>query len=130
MPLLFQNDTQPLANTPLATFNVTNGYRYVFRIVAGTCFECQYIFTIENHDFVIIGADAGNTKPYRVDSLTMSPGDSYFHFLTLISIHCSYSQTIVSIIGSLFTLLLLNIRSLRAKTAKSPAYDLNLFCVM
>lgn len=69
-----QNDGQPLANTPLADFNVTRGYRYVFRIIAGTCFECQFIFTVEGHDFVIIGADAHPTKPYRVNSLTISPG--------------------------------------------------------
>ncbi|XP_046680737.1 laccase-2-like [Homalodisca vitripennis] len=71
------SDGTLLANTPIAEFNVERGNRYVFRIVAGTCFECQYIFTIENHDFVIIGADAQSTKPYRVNSLTMSPGERY-----------------------------------------------------
>lgn len=71
---MFQSDGNRLANTPIADFNVTQGNRYVFRIIAGTCFECQYIFTIEGHDMTIIGADALPTKPYTVNSLTMSPG--------------------------------------------------------
>ncbi|XP_046680734.1 laccase-5-like [Homalodisca vitripennis] len=70
-------DGYRLANTPLSQFNVVQGNRYVFRIVAATCFECQYIFTIEKHDLVVIGADVHSTKPYRVDSLTMSPGERY-----------------------------------------------------
>uniref|UniRef100_A0A1B6LW19 Laccase n=1 Tax=Graphocephala atropunctata TaxID=36148 RepID=A0A1B6LW19_9HEMI len=74
---LFSRDGIRLTNTPLSEFNVTQGKRYVFRIIAGTCFECQYIFTIENHDMIIITADAQSTKPYRVDSLTMSPGERY-----------------------------------------------------
>lgn len=73
---LLKDNGTAIANTPLAEFNVTQGNRYVFRIVAGTCFECQHIFTIEGHDFLIIASDGRPTQPYRVDSLTMSPGKS------------------------------------------------------
>ncbi|XP_046680736.1 laccase-3-like [Homalodisca vitripennis] len=73
---LTRNGTK-LTTTPFAEFNVTQGNRYVFRVIAGTCTECQYVLTIENHDMVIIAADAGSIKPYRVDSITMSPGERY-----------------------------------------------------
>lgn len=82
--MCLQSDGNRLANTPLANFTVTQGYRYVFRLVAGTCFECQYIFTIENHDFTIIGADALPTKPYKVNSLTMSPGKHATFYLVIL----------------------------------------------
>ncbi|XP_054290200.1 uncharacterized protein LOC129005360 [Macrosteles quadrilineatus] len=70
-------DGTRLANTPIAEFNVTRGSRYKFHIIAGTCFECQYVFTVQNHDMVIVGGDAQPTKPYRVNSLTMSPGERF-----------------------------------------------------
>lgn len=61
-------------SVPMAMFNVTKGNRYVFRIIAGTCFTCQYAIGIEKHDMYIIGSDGQPTKPYKVTSLTMSPG--------------------------------------------------------
>uniref|UniRef100_A0A1B6LX09 Laccase n=1 Tax=Graphocephala atropunctata TaxID=36148 RepID=A0A1B6LX09_9HEMI len=73
----FTKNGNRLTTTPLSEFNVTQGKRYVFRIIAATCFECQYTFTIENHDMLIIAADAQSIKPYRVNSLTMSPGERY-----------------------------------------------------
>ncbi|XP_054263291.1 uncharacterized protein LOC128986794 [Macrosteles quadrilineatus] len=62
---------------PLSEFNVTKGKRYVFRVIAATCYTCQYSMSIEKHKMTILGADGSYTKPYEVDRCNMSPGERF-----------------------------------------------------
>uniref|UniRef100_A0A1B6DQZ8 Laccase n=1 Tax=Clastoptera arizonana TaxID=38151 RepID=A0A1B6DQZ8_9HEMI len=74
--VFFEGDTRT-SNVPVSIFHVTGGNRYVFRIIAATCFECQYEFTIGSHDMVIIGTDKNPAQPTTVNALIMSPGERY-----------------------------------------------------
>ena len=62
-------------NMPLATFVVTKGFRYRFRMVSPGFTLCPIQVSIENHSMIIIATDTSSVKPLQVQSLIIHPGE-------------------------------------------------------
>lgn len=62
-------------NMPLATFVVTKGYRYRFRMVSPGFTLCPILMSIENHILTVIASDDGSDEPMEVNSLIIHPGE-------------------------------------------------------
>ncbi|KAL0959310.1 hypothetical protein HGRIS_014574 [Hohenbuehelia grisea] len=61
---------------PLAKIRVVHGKRYRFRLINIGC-DPNYVFSIDNHELLVIEADAVNIEPYKVDSIQIFAGQRY-----------------------------------------------------
>ena len=64
---------------PLATFFVTKGIRYRFRIVSPGFTLCPIQVSIESHSMIIIASDTAPVKPIEVQALIIHPGERLVH---------------------------------------------------
>nr|XP_018904620.1 PREDICTED: laccase-3-like isoform X2 [Bemisia tabaci] len=64
-------------NTPFAQFDVAQGRRYRFRLIAGTCLSCAFQVTIENHPMLLIATETSAIEPVQINSVNMWAGDRY-----------------------------------------------------
>ncbi|KAI1791000.1 laccase 2 [Ganoderma leucocontextum] len=68
-------------STDLAVFNVTQGQRYRFRLVAMSC-DPNFTFSIDGHNMTVIEADAINHAAVVVDEIQIFAGQRYSFVLT------------------------------------------------
>jgi FtsP/CotA-like multicopper oxidase with cupredoxin domain len=73
--LLFQRDARSSA-TPYSVFRVTQGKKYRFRLIGGTCTSCPYKFSVGHHTLLIIAVDGTPVDPVRVNSIDIYPGNT------------------------------------------------------
>ena len=66
---------------PLATFFVTKGIRYRFRIVSPGFTLCPIQVSIQSHSMIIIASDTAPVKPIEVQALIVHPGERLVHVL-------------------------------------------------
>ncbi|PPQ98001.1 hypothetical protein CVT26_003063 [Gymnopilus dilepis] len=66
--------------SPLAVIKVQHGKRYRFRLVSISC-DPNFMFSIDGHTMTVIEADAQNTQPLTVDSITIYAGQRYSFIL-------------------------------------------------
>ncbi|PSN35801.1 hypothetical protein C0J52_21815 [Blattella germanica] len=62
---------------PYAVFRVSQGKKYRFRIIGGTCTVCPVEVNIELHSLLVIAVDGVPVEPSWVDSIVLYPGDRY-----------------------------------------------------
>jgi FtsP/CotA-like multicopper oxidase with cupredoxin domain len=62
--------------TDLAVVNVEYGKIYRLRLIAMSC-HSNFVFSIDNHDLMVIEADAQLTEPLLVDSIQILSGQRY-----------------------------------------------------
>ncbi|CAH0388415.1 unnamed protein product [Bemisia tabaci] len=60
-------------NTPFAQFDVAQGRRYRFRLIAGTCLSCAFQVTIENHPMLLIATETSAIEPVQINPSTCGP---------------------------------------------------------
>ena len=60
---------------PMASFYVTSGKRYRFRIMNPGFTICPIRMTIDHHSMIVIGTDSSSIKAKKVKSLVIFPGE-------------------------------------------------------
>ena len=68
-------ETQNLTKLPLASFFVTRGHRYRFRVMQPGFTLCPVLVTIEGHKMFIISSDTGPVKPQVAKSFVIHSGE-------------------------------------------------------
>ena len=63
--------------TPLATFHVTSGYRYRFRVVSPGFTLCPIEISVENHTLTLIASDTHSLEPMEVNSFIVHEGERF-----------------------------------------------------
>ncbi|TCD64396.1 laccase, multicopper oxidase, benzenediol:oxygen oxidorectuctase [Steccherinum ochraceum] len=73
----YSNQTIP---SELAVVTVQQGKRYRMRLVSLSC-DPEFRFSIDSHDLTVIEADGENTRPHRVDSISIFAAQRYSFIL-------------------------------------------------
>ena len=68
-------EMQLLDRLPLATFFVTKGKRYRFRLLSPVFTIAPIRMSIDNHTLSVIASDSGPVKLKRVNSIVIFPGE-------------------------------------------------------
>ncbi|KAF5386574.1 hypothetical protein D9615_002142 [Tricholomella constricta] len=61
---------------PLSVVNVERFKRYRMRLISIAC-EANFMFSIDNHPFLVIEADSQNIRPYYADKIQIFAGQRY-----------------------------------------------------
>ncbi|XP_065567197.1 uncharacterized protein LOC136031488 isoform X1 [Artemia franciscana] len=64
-------------DTPLASFNITQGYRYRFRLISNSILNCPIQMSIDNHTMKVLASDGYPIVPIEVDAITIAAGERY-----------------------------------------------------
>ena len=70
---MFEDDH--LTKLPMATFFVTKGKKYRFRVAYYGFSPCPVLVNIQEHDMLIIASDASAVKPKKVKSFVIHSGE-------------------------------------------------------
>jgi len=73
-PRCFDRDTQARQSGGPYSLNVTDGKRYLLKLVT-TSAEAHFIFSIDHHDLQVVAADFVPIKPYMTDSVFVGIGE-------------------------------------------------------
>ena len=68
-------EKQNLTKLPLATFYVTHGYKYRFRVMNPGFTLCPILVSIDEHELIIISSDTGSVKPETAKSFIIHGGE-------------------------------------------------------
>ena len=61
--------------TPRATFHVTSGYRYRFRIISPGFTLCPIEVSVQDHNITLIASDTNAIEQVLVNSFIIHPGE-------------------------------------------------------
>lgn len=91
-------EKQNLTKLPLATFYVSHGFKYRFRVANPGFTLCPVLVSIDDHELLIIASDTGSVQPEKAKSFIIYGGERYEKFQTIIhwyvrnqKLHISFS---------------------------------------
>ena len=70
-------EKQNLTKLPLATFYVTHGFKYRFRVANPGFTLCPVLVSIDDHELLIIASDTGSVQPEKAKSFIIYGGERY-----------------------------------------------------
>ncbi|XP_046990758.1 laccase-like [Schistocerca americana] len=62
---------------PREVFNVSEGYRYRFRLMFNAALYCPVEVSVDNHKLLVIGSESSYFEPIEVDSFIINGGERY-----------------------------------------------------
>lgn len=65
------------SRTPLATFHVTSGKRYRFRLISPGFTLCPIQFSVDDHELTVIASDTAPVDPYKVRTIIVQEGERF-----------------------------------------------------
>ncbi|KAK8963025.1 putative laccase-9 [Platanthera guangdongensis] len=69
-------DLYPCSNQSTFTLKVKHGKTYLLRVI-NAAITTEFFFAIAGHRLTVVGNDASYTKPYTVDFIMITPGQTY-----------------------------------------------------
>ena len=81
-------EKQNLTKLPLATFYVTRGFKYRFRVANPGFTLCPVLVSIDDHDLLIIASDTGSVHPKKAKSFIIYGGERYENLIKKYQLLC------------------------------------------